>query len=165
MQIQGNKMQRRAGGREDTMKDLCVGTVVSIRLEKVDRGRTDFGRLPGVVIGITEHQQYRIGVKGGRLKVAYRRSDLIVEESKTALCYDGLSEVLSVDWKSLKELSLRQANEKVSLVGGQGMLHCGCKGNCLTERCACRKVGHFCNSRCHASNSKCGNIYCDENAS
>jgi hypothetical protein len=42
MQTQGNKMQRRAGGRENTMKDLFVGALVSIRLEKVDRRKTDF---------------------------------------------------------------------------------------------------------------------------
>ena len=32
-----------------------------------------------------------------------------------------------------------------------GFLKCGCcgKNRCETNRCACRKAGQMCNSRCH----------------
>ena len=156
------RMQSRAGGRQDTYAELTVGTVVSLALANVDRGKTDLRRLPGVVIDVTERKLYRIGVKGGRLKNCYRRSDLVIEIGKTARSHEGLADTLNVDWRSLKELSLRQANELVSPVGGQGMLHCSCTGKCTSDRCSCKKVGHFCNSRCHAQNSKCENVYCEE---
>ena len=99
---QAEKMRKNAGGRQCTMKGLTVGTVVTIALQKVDRGRTDYPRIPGVVIGITNHRMYRIGVAGCRLKTAYPRSALLVENLKTAACYRGFQDVLSVEWHTLK---------------------------------------------------------------
>jgi len=162
MIMQAKRMKLNAGGRPDLTQPLTVGTVVTVALEKVDRGKTNLRRLPGVVLAITERSQYRIGVKGGTLKNCFRRGDLVVEREKNAGCYEGLAELLSRNYEELTKLSLREANSKVSATGGQGMMHCKCGGDCSTARCACHKAGHFCNSRCHPSSNKCSNCYADE---
>ena len=50
-----------------------------------------------------------------------------------------------------------QQLEKVSPVGGQGMIKCNFKGECTKKFCACKKAGRSCTSKCHRNNSKCKN--------
>ena len=45
----------------------------------------------------------------------------------------------------------------VSSVGGQGMIHCNCRGECTTNGCSCKKANRLCSSRCHRNNSRCKN--------
>jgi hypothetical protein len=45
----------------------------------------------------------------------------------------------------------KQMVKKASGDQSYGFLKCGCygKNRCETNRCACRKAGQMCNSRCH----------------
>lgn len=154
---QGERMKKYAGGRPDTYTALIVGTVVKVSVNKVDRGKTDPLHVPGVVVAVTDHNNYRIACKGGILKDCLSRGDLIVEEKQTALLY-GLEEyTTTADISTIKTISVRQALANISPVGGQGVFKCSCKGKCDSNKCACFKASHICNSRCHSNNSKCSN--------
>jgi hypothetical protein len=64
---------------------------------------------------------------------------------------------LDIQIKLDKALSVRQAVNELSIGGGQGMVKCNCTGQCLTNRCSCKKSQLLCNSRCHGGNSSCRN--------
>ena len=123
-----------------------------LKIDKVDRNKIDNRRLTCVVVELTEQGQYRLVCKGGVLETVYLHQDLHYEENKTPAFY-GLEEALE-KWRSMDKVSIRAGSNKVSVVGGQGHLHCNCGGNCDSNRCACRKAGVLCNSRCHPRNSK-----------
>lgn len=63
------------------------------------------------------------------------------------------------NWRtqSYPQVGLREAMRIVSAVGGQGLLHCSCKGECNNQRCACFKAKRKCNSRCHKGSKRCCN--------
>ena len=44
-----------------------------------------------------------------------------------------------------------------SLVGGQGIFQCKCKGKCTNNRCKCYKHGQTCTSACHRNSHCCEN--------
>ena len=61
-------------------------------------------------------------------------------------------------WRGLPQgISVRQATRSQSAVGGQGILSCLCKGDCLSGKCKCLKAGRKCTSRCHKKNASCCN--------
>jgi hypothetical protein len=61
------------------------------------------------------------------------------------------------DHGSLPKIAEREAARYVSSVGGQGMIHCNCRGECTTNGCSCKKANRLCSSRCHKNNSRCKN--------
>ena len=69
----------------------------------------------------------------------------------------GLQTALD-SWQGMPTVGLRQAMRVVSAVGGQGLLHCACKGACNTAKCKCFKAGRKCNSRCHKGSKNCCNF-------
>jgi len=53
-----------------------------------------------------------------------------------------------------KEITLREAAGRSSLMGTQGYQRCHCEMKCKTNKiCTCRVVGKLCNSKCHSSMS------------
>jgi hypothetical protein len=131
MKKQGERMRKQAGGRPDTMRpDLAIGTVVLVPIDKVDRGSCDARHIPGVVVEVTEHSNYRIACKGGVLKDCLSRGTLRVESRKTPESY-GLEDWLNVNIETAPKQSLREAAASYSVIGGQGMKKCGCKGSCI----------------------------------
>ena len=160
---QAQKMKKRAGEKTATVSELAVGCIVLITVDRVDRANVDPLRLPGVVLDKNEHDAYLIGCKGGILKTRYFRGDLIYADKKTPASYD-LEEILS-NWRDVRgRISVRAAMAAISPVGGQGHIHCNCKGKCVQKSCKCRKQGLLCNSRCHKTNSRCLNRNRDDNA-
>ena len=57
-------------------------------------------------------------------------------------------------WKALPVIAPRTAAINESIVGGQGIFQCKCKGTCNTKQCLCFKNNRTCTSACHR-NSKC----------
>jgi hypothetical protein len=160
---QAQKMKKRAGEKTATVSELAVGCIVLITVDRVDRANVDPLRLPGVVLDKNEHDAYLIGCKGGILKTRYFRGDLIYADKKTPASYD-LEEILS-NWRDVRgRISVRAAMAAISPVGGQGHIHCNCKGKCVQKSCKCKKQGLLCNSRCHKTNSRCLNRNRDDNA-
>ena len=68
----------------------------------------------------------------------------------------GLGDVLK-EWMNMPRVGIRRVAAALSPAGGQGFVSCACTGTCQAGRCACRKVGRMCNSRCHKGSQKCKN--------
>jgi hypothetical protein len=47
------------------------------------------------------------------------------------------------DWKGLSKVTEEEAAHFILSVGGQGILKCNCKGECMTNSCACKKLVGF----------------------
>ena len=154
---QGERMrsyaQERAQGAMQT--PIEVGTVVRIKVDRVDRGKMDHKSVPGVVCQVTEHNNYRIVCKGGVLKDCLMPTRFRVELIKRAEHY-GLEDALQ-DWERKPKISIREALRAISMLGGQGFFFCSCKGTCDKNSCKCKKNGRQCNSKCHPSNRVCVN--------
>ena len=60
-------------------------------------------------------------------------------------------------WRGMSKITEREVARATSIVEGQGMMKCSCKGNCSSNSCKCRKAGRICNSRCHRGSSTCTN--------
>lgn len=158
---QGNKMKRLAGGRDGKpSEDLAAGSIVLLKVSRVDRASVDPRLLPGVVLDKNAHGLYLIGCKAGVLDTWYSRGALSLEQKKTPASYD-LQEILA-NWRlESKRVSMRAAMASISPVGGQGHVHCKCKGKCL-GKCKCRKKGFLCNSRCHKGSKACQNCFAED---
>ena len=163
---QAYRMKKMAGGRNGRtdVKELSVGSVVLIKVDRVDKANVDPLCLPCVVLDKNEHDAYLVGCKGGVLKTRYFRGDLRFDSLKTPVSY-GLDKIL-LDWKTIprdQTISVREGMAAISPVGGQGHVHCGCKTTCTQNSCSCRKHGLLCNSRCHKSNNRnCLNCFPDD---
>jgi hypothetical protein len=155
---QGNRMrkyaQERAQGKK-TPPPPEVGTLVRVRVDKVDRGKLDHKSVPGVICEVTEHGNYRIVCKGGVLKDCLMAQRFLVEPIKKPEHYD-LQNALE-NWQGAKKISIREALRAISMLGGQGFFFCNCKGNCKKNGCKCRKNGRQCNSKCHPCSTACEN--------
>ena len=57
-------------------------------------------------------------------------------------------------WRTMKIIAPRTAAINESIVGGQGIFSCKCKGKCISNICLCFKNNRTCTSACHR-NSKC----------
>ena len=139
---------------------VAVGTVVHVSVDDVDRAKTDETNATLVVVEIVskgekqKEDMYRLACAGGVINTLYSRSYIRPLEIGAGLM--GLQTVLE-SWQGMPEVGLRAAMCVVSAVGGQGLVHCACKGDCLKGRCACLKAKRKCNSRCHKGNKKCKN--------
>ena len=153
-QLQAKRMNKRSK-QDEHLPVLELGTIVLVPVDKVDRSKVDFLRIPGIIVEITLHERCRIAVKGGVIKFVIGREGFVIDTNKTAASY-GLVESY-INWRTAKKISLREAMSHISAVGGQGFTQCHCKGNCLKNICSCLKAGLKCNSRCHPSSRLCCN--------
>ena len=153
---QAKRMKRAMGGRTNALGTLAIGTVVRVPVDKVDRSKVDHRSIPGLICEATEHDQYRIVCAAGVLKSTLYRGAFFVDAWKTPAVY-GLQDALT-NWQQKKRVSVREALAHISMVGGQGHVHCGCKTKCDNNRCSCKKEGLLCNSRCHPSSTCCANL-------
>lgn len=131
------------------------GDVVLVPLDDVDRCKVDGGCLCGVVVSINKSKSTcRVAVEHGLLHRAYVYHSLkAVPPTSNNIDAMNLREAYD-SWRSLPKITEREAARFISSVGGQGMVHCNCRGACTTNGCSCRKAGRLCSSRCHR-NSKC----------
>jgi len=157
MVAQGERMRKYAQRRSNGNKSgpLEVGTVVRVKVDKVDRGKLDHRSVPGVIVEVTEHDNYRIVCKGGLLRDCLGAQRFQVEALKQAEHYD-LTEAVA-NWKHFRHISIREALTCISKMGGQGFFFCNCKGKCDKNNCKCRKNHRPCNSKCHPTSTCCVN--------
>jgi hypothetical protein len=155
MQKQAEAMKKQIRPAREGSYDLSVGSVVLVSIDKVDKCKMDGKRVPGVVVEITEHNNYRVVCKGGVFRQCYSRADLIFESDKTIDSFELRNEF--ENWRTLPKITERGASSHISMVGGQGHKHCNCIGKCDTNRCGCQKLKVKCNSRCKCDQSSCQN--------
>ena len=96
----------------------------------------------GVIMDVTDKDQYRIAVKYGVLKGHCSRNQF-------DLCPQQLLTMNDVNTESM--ISLNEAVVRQSALGGQGFVKCSCNGTkkCTTNICKCLKSKLQCNSSCH----------------
>jgi hypothetical protein len=136
------------------------GDVVLVPLDDVDRTKVDGGNICDIVVTIDKKKSTcRVAVKKGLLHRAYVYHKLkpVPEASNNRNVLD-LQDAFK-DWRSLPKISEREAARFVSSVGGQGIIHCNCRGSCVTSSCTCRKAGRLSSSRCHRNSKKCKNMH------
>jgi hypothetical protein len=153
-------MKKRAREQSGGEKVCEVGEVVLVPLSDMDRLKVDPANLLGVIVQVDKTSSMaRVAVKTGLLKnwYAYHRLGHVKGDGNNVEL-NGLSEVLN-NWQTLKVTSEREANRKLSQVGGQGRgcVTCSCKGKCNTNHCSCKKAGRICTSACHRNNFCCEN--------
>jgi len=132
-------------------------------IEGVDCTKVDPGNLIGVVVSTDKrHSTCRIAVKHGLLHRAYiYHAVKTVDPASNNMDLHDLRDAFD-NWRSLPKLTERAAARFISSVGGQGMIHCMCRGECNTNSCSCKKAGRQCSSRCHRNNSRCKNKHAPE---
>ena len=137
-----------------------LGDVVLIPLDDVDRTKVDGANLAGVVVSMSKLKSTcRVAVKQGVLKRAYVYHVLKpVPEASNNLDAMDLREAYE-NWRSLPMITEREAARFISSVGGQGIIHCNCRGSCTTNGCSCKKAGRLCSSRCHRNSKNCKNTH------
>ena len=134
---------------------------VQVSVDNVDRAKVDPTNATLVVVELVEtgtkqkEIKYRLACRMGKIKSLYERSYISPVFGSTPELH-GLQVALD-SWAGMPEVSLRQAMAVQSTVGGQGMVHCNCKGSCESYKCSCFKAGRKCNSRCHKGNTCCTN--------
>ena len=138
-----------------------LGDVVQNPLNDVDQNKVD-GANPGVVVLMRKLKSTcRVAVKQGVLKRAYVYHVLKpVPEASNNLDAMDLREAYE-NWRSLPTVTEREAACFNSSVGGQGLIHCNCRGSCTTNGCSCKKAGRLCSSRCHRNSKNCNNTHED----
>jgi hypothetical protein len=152
MNKSARKVLKRMKSRTAT---LSIGDVVQVPLVQQDRAKVDAQNLTGVVVRVNDtYGMCQVAVKTGVLRpwYVYHKLRAIPGEGNNKVLM-GLEEAF-INWKSLPVIAPRTASVDASIVGGQGIFQCKCKGKCNTNSCACYKNGRICTSACHR-NSKC----------
>jgi hypothetical protein len=121
----------------------------------VDRGKLDHNSVPGIIVEVIEHENYRIVCKGGVLKECLGAQRFQTEPIKKVENYN-LQEAFD-NWNFMRRISICEALSFISKMGGKGFFFCNCKGKCDKNNCQCKKNNRDCNSKCHPSNINCSN--------
>ncbi len=116
---------------------LKLGDVVLVPLNDVNCTKVDGQTLAGVIVTINKDKSTcKVAVKQGLLHRAYvfhaLRAVPIASNNRKVM---ELEDVY-VHWQGLPKITEREAAHFVSSVGGQGMIKCNCKGDCITNSCA-----------------------------
>ncbi|XP_049874566.1 KRAB-A domain-containing protein 2-like [Pectinophora gossypiella] len=124
-------------------KDMSTGSTVLVEVPKVDIGPLDSKNLIGKVL-MKKNELYQVGTASGIIKDWMSRNALLSCPNAELLI--DIPEVT---------LPLRTVASMSSSFGGQGMKQCNCKknknGQCVSNKCNCKKANVLCNSRCHSS--------------
>ncbi len=121
-----------------------------VKFEKGDHSKLDNKDLP-----VLSKSQSEVSIASLARVESWRIFTFAYEDNKTPAFYD-LEEALD-KWRSMGKVSIRAGPNKLSVVSAQGHLHCNYGGICDMNRCACKKAGVLCNSRCHPKDSNCVN--------
>jgi hypothetical protein len=137
---------------------IKTGDVVLVPLDDVDRTKVDPGNLIGVVVSTDKkNSTCRVAVKQGLLHRAYvYHAVKTVDPTSNNIDLHDLRDAFE-NYRSFPKLTERAAAKFISSVGGQGIIHCMCRGECNTNSCSCKKANRQCSSRCHRNNSRCKN--------
>jgi hypothetical protein len=133
--------ERMLSRSNNILEEFDIGCNVLIPIPQVDRSKGDPKNIMAIVHEKTD-KGYSLATKHGILLGSYTRNQFELTDSLFLRPSD-----ISIE----NFISLRRAVKVDSLFEGQGFLKCGCcgKNRCETNRCACRKAGQMCNSRCH----------------
>ena len=119
---------------------FSVGELVRINIPRIDRAGIDRRSLPCKVLEALDNGYYRLGCASGVLDKCYLASEM-----------EGVSaEFPELENIPSAQISLMEASRLQSSAASVNAL-CHCKSGCVNNRCACRRAGVACSSRCHLS--------------
>jgi len=98
-----------------------------------------------VITDDKDEEFYELATKLGKLKALYTRIQFTL--------YKEI--FLSIEEVGTEEISAREVENKLSLVGGQGFRKCNCSKRCTTKMCMSKSANLLCNSKCHNSQPCC----------
>ena len=128
---------------------MPLGLVVRHRISSHDRAKCDTATMLTVVVAQLGAAVYTIATKGGVLINNISKSYLTIPTPEVPASSVGLDGVLEA-FRSrtlTHRLTMREFAATNSMVGGPGILRCGCKkGDC--SDCKCSKEGRRCHSGC-----------------
>lgn len=127
-------------------KEIDVGATILVDVPKYDRAPLDNKNITGRVID-KKNGLFQVGTSVGIIKDWLPRNALQI--SPGAQFTGPVPEVV---------LSIRGISSQLSPFGGQGFKQCHCKKSskqCSSNKCACKKHGLLCNSKCHKSLNCC----------
>ncbi|KAG1685702.1 KRAB-A domain-containing protein 2 [Nymphon striatum] len=153
-EAQHQQAERMVKRSKVVMKAGVVGDNVAVPIPSVDRGRGDPRNIIGVIVEVSDSEQYFIACPAGVLNGKYSRNQFDLCPQKFLTLSDIKTDIT---------VSLRSAVGIESQSGGQGFVKCNCSGTsrCKTNRCKCFKNNLKCNSRCHSSLNCSNNVtYC-----
>jgi hypothetical protein len=119
---------------------FSVGELVRINIPRIDRAGIDRKSLPCKVLETLDGGYYRLGCVFGVIERCYLAGEM---------------ETISAEFPELDKIpdtriSLTAASRLQSSAAAVNAL-CHCKSGCKNSRCACRRAGVACSSRCHSS--------------
>ncbi|CAF0900363.1 unnamed protein product [Brachionus calyciflorus] len=128
------------------LPDVNIGDFVLLPIPDVDKGLTESPNLICPVIhNDCTHILYELACEVGVFTEMFAGNSFdLVKDANLEL---NIRSDISVK-------GIRQAVNELSIGGGQGMVKCNCTGQCMTNRCTCKKSNLLCNSRCHGSNTR-----------
>ncbi len=121
-----------------------LGDVVLVHLDDVDRTKVDAANIAGVVVSMAKDKlTCRVAVKEGVLHRSYVYHSLrpVPPASNDRKLMD-LKDAF-INWWGLPRITEREAARFILSVGGQGMVKCNCRGNCLSNICTCKRLVGF----------------------
>ena len=134
---QAKQAERMLSATAKRFKPAELGETVMVPLPDVDRGRSDFRNITGVITNVGQDGTYSIGTKHGILKQPFIRSQFIPSKGS----------FLNIDDVPENEVTtVRKVAHTDSLGGGLGFQKWTCVCGCSSNRCSCRKAGQLCNS-------------------
>ena len=129
------------------------------RISDHDRAKCDTPTMLAVVVDQPGATVYTIATKGGVLEQNIAKTYLTVptpELSPSSVGLDGVMKDFD-SGKLKKRLTIREFAATSSMVGGPGILRCGCKKSDCSS-CKCAKEGRWCHSGCAcAKHGNCAN--------
>ena len=128
-------------------RDFKLKDLVSVRIPRIDRGGTDFKRMPGMICKVAKHQEkfWSILTQYGALNDKVRTSDLEPYYSIVDVNFEEFSKAKPF---SLKEAATLQSSNTGSV--DTVNVICNCGTICLKDgRCKCHKAGKAYTSHCH----------------
>ena len=128
-------------------RDFKLKDLVSVRIPRIDRGGTDFKRMPGMTCKVAKHQEkfWSILTQYGALNDKVRTSDLEPYYSIVDVNFEEFSKAKPF---SLKEAATLQSSNTGSV--DTVNVICNCGTICLKDgRCKCHKAGKAYTSHCH----------------
>ena len=141
MEKSANKVYNRVKSKSGNVK---VGDVVQIGIVAQDRGKVDPHSLMGVVVNINQfYGVCQVAVTTGLLRPWYVYHKLrVVPGLGNDRALNNLEDAFK-NWKTMNWIAPRTAATNQSLVGGQGIFQCGCKGSATQTAASVTKTNVF----------------------
>ena len=138
---------------------INVGDIIRIGINRVDLAKTDCKNLTLMVVKEKTFKKkpsmYRLANKLFQMSTLYGAGSITVIKDLNPKLVDLDGVVLN--YQGLPKMNEQAAAKQMSLVRGQSVKCCNCKGRCNTRICSGYKLGIKCVSECHEGNSKCEN--------